>query len=88
MRKFLLRTLMLTLLLASLFTITAFAEDAVVTGSADVESVFDCQNLHVGDLVAYDTAKNRVCTLEDLHAKQEEFPHCIADGILIRFKYV
>ena len=53
------------------------------TGSADVESVFDCQNLHVGDLVAYDTAKNRVCTLEDLHAKQEEFPHCIADGILI-----
>ena len=33
MRKFLLRTLMLTLLLASLFTITAFAEDAVVTGS-------------------------------------------------------
>ena len=33
MRKFLLRTLMLTLLLASFFTITAFAEDAVVTGS-------------------------------------------------------
>ena len=53
------------------------------TGEADVESVFDCQNLHEGDLVAYDTAKNRVCTLEDLRAKQEEFPHCIDDGILI-----
>ncbi|MCR5843987.1 MAG: phenylalanine--tRNA ligase subunit beta, partial [Oscillospiraceae bacterium] len=53
------------------------------TGAEDAESVFDVQNLHEGDLVAYDTAKNRVCTLEDLHAKQEEFPHCIADGILI-----
>ena len=52
-------------------------------GESDVESVFDCQNLHEGDLVAYDTAKNRVCTLEDLHARQEEFPHCIDDGILI-----
>ncbi len=52
-------------------------------GEANVESVFDCQNLHAGDLVAYDTGKNRVCTLEDLRAKQEEFPHCISDGILI-----
>ena len=52
-------------------------------GEADVESVFDCQNLHEGDLVAYDTAKNRVLTPEDLHAKQEEFPNCITDGILI-----
>lgn len=40
-------------------------------------------NLHAGDLVAYDTAKNHVCTLDDLRAKQEEFPHCITDGILI-----
>ncbi len=47
------------------------------------EAVTDCQNLHAGDLVAYDTAKNHICTLEDLHAKQEEFPHCIPDGIFI-----
>ena len=53
------------------------------TGSQDVEGVYDLQNMHVGDLVAYDTAKNRILTPEDLHAKQEEFPHCIADGILI-----
>ena len=53
------------------------------TGNQDVEGVYDLQNMHVGDLVAYDTAKNRILTPEDLHAKQEEFPHCIADGILI-----
>jgi len=47
------------------------------------ETVTDCQNVHAGDLVAYDTAKGRVCTLEDLHAEQREFPHCIRDGILI-----
>ena len=47
------------------------------------EVITDCQNLHEGDLVAYDTAKNHICTLEDLHAKQEEFPHCIPDGIFI-----
>ena len=53
------------------------------TGNQDVEGVYGLQNMHVGDLVAYDTAKNRILTPEDLHAKQEEFPHCIADGILI-----
>ncbi len=53
------------------------------TGNQDVEGVYDLQNMHVGDLVAYDTARNRILTPEDLHAKQEEFPHCIADGILI-----
>ena len=42
-----------------------------------------CQNLHEGDLVAYDTSKNRVCTLTDLHAQQAEFPHCIPDGIWV-----
>ena len=42
-----------------------------------------CTNLHAGDLVAYDTAKDHICTPDDLHAKQEEFPHCITDGILI-----
>ena len=52
-------------------------------GAADCELVSDCQNLHAGDLAAYDTAKKTLCTLADLRAKQEEFPHCIADGILI-----
>ncbi len=42
-----------------------------------------CSNLHAGDLVAFDTAKDSVCTLGDLRAKPEEFPHCITDGILI-----
>ena len=49
----------------------------------EAEVVTDCANLHAGDLVAYDTAKNSVCTLSDLHAEQREFPHCIPDGILI-----
>lgn len=43
----------------------------------------DCQNIHTGDLVAYDTVKQTICTLEDLHAQQAEFPHCISDGIFI-----
>ena len=43
----------------------------------------DCQNIHTGDLVAYDTVKQTICTLEDLHAQQAEFPHCIPDGIFI-----
>ncbi|MBR5343879.1 MAG: phenylalanine--tRNA ligase subunit beta [Oscillospiraceae bacterium] len=47
------------------------------------ETVTNCQNVHEGDLVAYDTAKGRVLTLEDLRAEQREFPHCIHDGILI-----
>ena len=47
------------------------------------ETVTDCQNIHAGDLVAYDTAKEAVCTLADLHAEQREFPNCIEDGILI-----
>ena len=53
------------------------------TGSADAELVTDCQNIHAGDLVAYDTKKNTILTPDDLHAEQKEFPHCIADGILI-----
>ncbi len=47
------------------------------------EVVTNCQNIHEGDLVAYDTVKNTVLTLADLRAKQEEFPNCIQDGILI-----
>ena len=47
------------------------------------ETVTDCQNIHAGDLVAYHTEKDAVCTLADLHAEQREFPNCIEDGILI-----
>lgn len=53
------------------------------TGAAAVEVRSDCQNIHVGDLLAYDTGKDHVCTLEDLRAEQREFPHCIPDGIFI-----
>lgn len=42
-----------------------------------------CQNIHEGDLVAYNTKFGVICTLSDLGAKQEEFPHCIEDGIFI-----
>jgi len=56
---------------------------ALDLGSADAAVVSDCQNLHAGDLAAYDTAKKAILSPDDLHAKQAEFPHCIADGILI-----
>ncbi len=42
-----------------------------------------CQNIHVGDMVAYDTKTGAICTLADLHAEQKEFPHCIPDGIFV-----
>ena len=42
-----------------------------------------CSNLLEGDLVAYNTKSDTICTLEDLHAEQKEFPHCIADGIFV-----
>ena len=42
-----------------------------------------CANIHAGDMVAFDTAKSHICTLEDLRAQQAEFPHCISDGIWI-----
>ena len=41
------------------------------------------RNLHVGDFVAWDAERHDICSLEDLHAEQREFPHCIADGIWI-----
>ena len=47
------------------------------------ETVTPCQNIHEGDLVAYNTEKDAICTLADLHAEQKEFPNCIEDGILI-----
>ena len=41
------------------------------------------QNIHVGDMTAFDTERKQICTLSGLGAKQEEFPHCIPDGIWI-----
>ncbi len=56
---------------------------ALDTGKGKAETVSDCQNLHAGDLVAYDTGKDRICSLADLRAQQAEFPHCIDDGIFV-----
>ena len=52
-------------------------------GKADATVTTPCQNLHEGDLVAYNTKSAAICTLADLHAQQAEFPHCIPDGIFI-----
>ena len=52
-------------------------------GGATAVPDTDCQNLHEGDMVAYHTKEDSICTLADLHAQQAEFPHCIADGIWI-----
>ena len=53
------------------------------TGSETVQIETACQNLHEGDLVAYNTKEGTICTLADLHAEQKEFPHCITDGIFV-----
>ena len=52
-------------------------------GSESVKAVTRCSNLHLTDLVAYDTKRGAVCELSDLRADQREFPHCIPDGIFI-----
>ena len=52
-------------------------------GGTTVSPDTACSNLHAGDLVAYNTKTDSICTLEDLHAEQKEFPHCIADGIFV-----
>ena len=52
-------------------------------GKGEAQTVTPCQNLHAGDLVAYNTKSDSICTLADLHAEQAEFPHCIPDGIFI-----
>ncbi|MBE6964076.1 MAG: phenylalanine--tRNA ligase subunit beta [Ruminococcaceae bacterium] len=54
-----------------------------ITLDGKTEVITPCQNLHEGDLVAYNTKTNTICTLADLHAEQREFPHCIPDGIFI-----
>ena len=53
------------------------------TGDGSCTTSTTCPNLHEGDLVAYNTKANAICTLEDLHSQQAEFPHCIPDGIFI-----
>jgi Phenylalanyl-tRNA synthetase beta subunit len=53
--------------------------DGPVTRAANT----GCSNLHEGDLVAYNTKSDTICTLEDLHSHYNEFPHCIADGIFV-----
>ena len=53
------------------------------TGDGSAAASTPCPNLHEGDLVAYNTKAGTICTLEDLHAQQAEFPHCIPDGIFI-----
>ena len=52
-------------------------------GGSSAEIVTACQNIHAGDMVAYNTKSESICTLEDLHAQQSEFPHCIPDGIFV-----
>ncbi len=52
-------------------------------GTTDTTVTTPCQNLHEGDLVAYNTKSASICTLADLHAEQAEFPHCFPDGIFI-----
>ena len=52
-------------------------------GGSSAVVVTACGNIHAGDLVAYNTKSESICTLADLHAQQAEFPHCIADGIFV-----
>ena len=52
-------------------------------GEKCADCVTDCQNIHAGDLVAYNTKTDSICTLADLHAEQREFPHCIEDGMTV-----
>ncbi len=52
------------------------------SGSGNVNDI-RLQNIHNGDLVAYNTKTGTICTLADLHAEQAEFPHCIPDGIFV-----
>ena len=53
------------------------------TGDSSAVVVTSCQNIHVGDMVAYNTKSESICTLDDLHAQQTEFPRCIPDGIFV-----
>ena len=61
----------------SVFTVTCDCGGEAMTVTTP------CSNIHVGDLVALNTQTQHICTLEDLHAQQAEFPHCIPDGIWV-----
>lgn len=52
-------------------------------GDGEVTCHTGCNNIHEGDMLAYNTKSGDVCTLADLHAEQAEFPNCIPDGIFI-----
>ena len=52
-------------------------------GNDEVTCHTGCNNIHDGDMLAYNTKSGDVCTLADLHAEQAEFPNCIPDGIFI-----
>ena len=52
-------------------------------GDGEVTCHTGCNNIHDGDMLAYNTKSGDVCTLADLHAEQVEFPNCIPDGIFI-----
>ena len=52
-------------------------------GDGEVTCHTGCNNIHDGDMLAYNTKSGDVCTLADLHAEQAEFPNCIPDGIFI-----
>ncbi|MCI8399102.1 MAG: phenylalanine--tRNA ligase subunit beta [Oscillibacter sp.] len=54
-------------------------------GSGNVHRI-RLQNIHKGDLLAYNTKAGTICTLADLRAEQREFPHCIPDGIFVMYE--
>nr|WP_326125733.1 phenylalanine--tRNA ligase subunit beta [uncultured Oscillibacter sp.] len=47
------------------------------------EVITNCSNIHLEDMVAFNTKTETICTLADLRAEQREFPHCIPDGIFV-----
>ena len=64
--------------------VSGFGFDVCVYDGENTHNISTaCANLHEGDLVAYNTKTDTICTLADLHAEQAEFPHCIPDGIFI-----
>ena len=52
-------------------------------GGRNLDIVTHCSNIHTYDTVALDTRRAHICTLADLHARQQEFPHCIPDGVFV-----
>ena len=53
------------------------------TGDSSAVVVTSCQNIHVGRHGRVQHEDESICTLDDLHAQQTEFPHCIPDGIFV-----